>query len=109
MEEREAVFDAAQARAFILAKFQEQEDFLELEGIDLAGMVACAQQAEEAYMRENGVLDGGVYDDDEAFARVQEALLAAYPAYKMYLMRFAEDYLDYSEEYLESAGLIEWE
>ena len=106
MEEREAVFDAAaQARAFILAKFQEQGDFLELEGIDLAGMVACAQQAEEAYMRENGVLDGGVYDDDEAFARVQEA----YPAYKMYLMRFAEDYLDYSEEYLESAGLIEWE
>ena len=50
-----------------------------------------------------------MYDDDEAFERVQAALAAAFPAHRMYAMRFAEDYLDYSEDYLESLGLIEWE
>ncbi len=109
MEEREPVFNAEEACAFILAKFREQGDFVALEGMDLEGMVACAQRAEEAYMRESGVLDGDVYDDDAAFERVRAALTEAFPAHKMYAMRFAEDYLDYSEEYLESVGLIDWE
>jgi len=27
----------------------------------------------------------------------------------MYCMRFVDDYLDYSEQYLDSIGAIEWE
>lgn len=109
MENQEPVFEAAKARAYIAAKFREQGDFLVLDGVDLDAMVACAQQAEQAYMEASGALDGGVYDDDEAFERVQAALVAAFPEHRMYAMRFAEDYLDYSEDYLESLGLIEWE
>lgn len=109
MEANEPVFNAEEARAYILAKFRDQGDFLVLDGVDLDAMVACAQRAEQAYMEKNGVLDGGVYDDDEAFEQVQAALMAAFPEHKMYAMRFAEDYLDYSEDYLENAGLIDWE
>lgn len=109
MEAKEPVFEAEAARAYILAKFREQGDFLMLDGVDLDAMVACAQRAEQAYMERSGALDGGVYDDDEAFEQVQAALMAAFPEHKMYAMRFAEDYLDYSEDYLESIGLIEWE
>ena len=47
MEQNEAVFDAAAARAYILAKFREQGDFLVLDGVDLDAMVARAQQAEQ--------------------------------------------------------------
>ena len=60
-------------------------------------------------MEKSGVFDGGVYDDDEAFERVQAALMESFPEHKMYAMRFAEDYLDYSEEYLEESGLIDWD
>lgn len=109
MEQNEAVFDAAAARAYILAKFREQGDFLMLDGVDLDAMVARAQQAEQDYMEKSGVFDGGVYDDDEAFERVQAALMESFPEHKMYAMRFAEDYLDYSEEYLEESGLIDWD
>lgn len=109
MEANEPIYSAAEAQAYILARFREQGDFLVLDGVDLNAMVACAQQAEQAYMEKNGVLDGGVYDDDEAFEKVQAALMTAFPEHKMYAMRFAEDYLDYSEAYLENIGLIDWE
>jgi len=109
METKELVFDSAAACAFILEKFREQGDFLAIDGLNLDAMVATAQKAEQAYMEKNDVLDGGVYDDDEAFEAIQSALVVAFPEQKMYAMRFAEDYLDYSEAYLEEAGLIEWE
>ena len=45
--------------------------------------------------------------------KLYEMLIAAlqnkYPNYKMYAMRLAEDYLDFSEEYLVSVDAIEWE
>ena len=49
---------------------------------------------------ENYVLD---------FEYMMEKLQAAFPEQKMYAMRFVEDYMEYDEAYLESAGLIDWE
>lgn len=110
MEVNEPVYDARQACQFILEKFREQGDFLVLDGLDLEAMVECAQQADQAYMESAGALSGeGVYDDDDAFEQIKTALMKAFPEQKMYAMRFAEDYLDYSEDYLESIGLIDWE
>ena len=50
-----------------------------------------------------------VYDDDKAFEYMMEKLQASFPEQKMYVMRFVEDYMEYDEAYLESAGLIDWE
>lgn len=64
---------------------------------------------DEAYMEEAGVNDGEVYDDDAAYDYFMEKLPALFPEQKMYLMRFVEDYMEYSEAYLESIGAIDWE
>ena len=58
---------------------------------------------------EAGVNDGAVYDDDQAFDYMMKGLQAAFPEQKMYAMRFVEDYMEYDEAYLESAGLIDGE
>lgn len=109
MEEKEAVYNQAEACAFIENRFREQGDFLQLDNIDLTAMVKTAQAAEQAYLEACEDSEEGVYDDDEAYEKIRGALDVAFPEQKMYLMRFAEDYLDYSEEYMESIGLIEWD
>ena len=108
MEEKQPVYEAEAARAFIENKFREQGDFLQLE-VDLAAMVATAQEAEQAYLEKVEQSDSGEYDDDEAYEQIRTAMDKAFPDLKMYLMRFTDDYLDFSEEYLESIGMIEWE
>ena len=57
----------------------------------------------------SGDVTEAVYDDDKAFDYMMEKLQAAFPEQKMYAMRFVEDYMEYDEAYLESAGLIDWE
>ena len=49
------------------------------------------------------------YEDDDVYEMLIAALQNKYPNYKMYAMRLAEDYLDFSEEYLVSVDAIEWE
>ena len=49
------------------------------------------------------------YDDDEAYARIHRAMTEKYPDFKTYMMRLVDDYLDFSEDYLESIGAIDWE
>ena len=60
-------------------------------------------------MAASGADDGAVYDDDAAFDFMDEKMNERYPAQKMYLMRFVEDYMDYCEQYLDSIGAIDWE
>lgn len=109
MEENIAEYNREDAKEYIVAKFLEQGDFTMIEGLDISAMTETAVEAEQKYIEESGASDGGIYDDDEAFERIRDALSMTFPEFKMYCMRFAEDYLDYSEAYLESAGLIEWE
>ncbi len=108
METKE--YDAAEAKAYILEAFRKQGDFLEIvDETTLAEMVAAVLALDEEYMHVSGADDEAVYDDDAAFDFMHEKMNERYPAQKMYLMRFVEDYMDYNEAYLDSVGLIDWE
>lgn len=97
------------ARSFIAGKFVDQGDFNILPKDVFDKMLDKVMELDEAFMAETGVNDGQVYDDDRAFEYMMKRLQDAFPDQKMYAMRFVEDYMEYDETYLESAGLIDWE
>ena len=97
------------AKAYILNKFTEQGDFLILPAAVLDSMLTRALALDEAFMEESGVNDGAEYDDNAAYDYLFDALTKEFPDQKMYCMRFVDDYLDYSEQYLDSIGAIEWD
>ena len=107
--EEELVFDPEIAKEAILKKFLEKGDFSEENGFDAAAMVDVAVETECAYMEEADVFGEGAYDDDEAYEKILAAVKAAFEDKAMYAMRFTEDYLEYSEAYMEEAGFIAWE
>ncbi len=102
-------FNKDEARRFIAEKFVAQGDFNILPKDVFEKMLDKVMALDEAFMDEAGVNDGAVYDDDQAFDYMMKGLQAAFPEQKMYAMRFVEDYMEYDEAYLESAGLIDWE
>ena len=102
-------YSQADARAYIADKFTKQGDFSILPKDVFEKMLDKVMELDEAFMAQSGVNDGEVYDDDQAFEYMMQKLQEAYPEQKMYAMRFVEDYMEYDEAYLESAGLIEWE
>ena len=102
-------YSKAEARAYIANKFSEQGDFNILPKDVFEKMLDKVLELDEAFMAETGVNDGQVYDDDQAFEYMMKGLQEAFPEQKMYAMRFVEDYMEYDEAYLESAGLINWE
>lgn len=106
MEESGFVIDKNAMRAYVLDKFQKEGDFDFLKEEELAAMVDTMLELDAAYAESIG---DDVYDDDAAYDAMYAALQEKYPDYKMYCMRLAEDYLDFSEEYLVSIDAIEWE
>ncbi len=102
-------YSRTDARSYIADKFAEQGDFNILPKDVFEKMLDKVMDLDEAFMAEAGVNDGAVYDDDQAFEYMMKKLQEAFPEQKMYAMRFVEDYMEYSEAYLESAGLIDWE
>ena len=102
-------YNQVEARAYIADKFVQQGDFAILPKDVFDRMLDKVMELDESFMAESGVDEGAVYDDDRAFDYMMEKLQAAFPEQKMYAMRFVEDYMEYSEAYLESAGLIDWE
>ena len=102
-------FNKDEARRFIAEKFAAHGDFNILPKDVFERMLDKVMDLDEAFMAESGVDDGAVYDDDQAFDYMMKGLQAAFPEQKMYAMRFVEDYMEYDEAYLESAGLIDWE
>ena len=102
-------FNKDEARRIIAEKFAAQGDFNILPKDVFEKMLDKVMALDEAFMAESGVNDGAVYDDDQAFEYMMKGLQAAFPEQKMYAMRFVEDYMEYDEAYLESAGLIDWE
>ena len=102
-------YSRADARAFIEKKFDQQGDFGILSREVFEKMLDKVMDLDEAFMAQTGVNDGAVYDDDQAFEYMMKELQTAFPEQKMYAMRFVEDYMEYDEAYLESAGLIDWE
>ena len=102
-------YSKAEARAYIANKFSEQGDFNILPKDVFEKMLDKVMELDEAFMAETGVNDGQVYDDDQAFEYMMKGLQEAFPEQKMYAMRFVDDYMEYDEAYLESAGLIDRE
>lgn len=105
----EEEYSLEKAREYILNQFREQGDFLILPADVLEAMLTRAMELDEAFMESSGVNDGAEYDDDAAFDALFEGLQKDFPDQKMYCMRFVDDYLEYSERYLDSIGAIEWE
>lgn len=105
----EEVYSSEQALEFILEKFKDMGDYDFIEGHLFNEMVERVLKLDEEYMKESGVEEGGVYDDDEAYEYMHEKMMEEYPEYKMYMMRLVEDYMEFNEQYLESVGAIEWE
>lgn len=96
-------------RAYVINKFTAEGDFDFLKEGELSAIVDAMRGFDEEYMRASGADVGKLYDDDDAYELIFMNLQAAYPQYKMYCMRLAEDYLDFVEEYLASVNAIEWE
>ena len=110
MENQQVEYDPVKAKEYIVAKFTEQGDFLQIvTPEELNGMVTAVMALDEQYMEQSGANEGAVYDDDAAFDYMNEQMAQKYPEHKMYMMRLVEDYMDYCEAYLDSIGAIEWE
>ena len=97
----EQEYSVENAKKFIKERFVQQGDF--------DRMLDRVVELDEEFMEKSGVNDGEVYDDDKAFDYLFEGLQKDFEEQKMYCMRFVEDYMDYSEAYLESIGAIEWD
>ncbi|NLI53490.1 MAG: hypothetical protein GX417_04115 [Clostridiales bacterium] len=108
METKE--YSEAEAKAYILGCFREQGDFAEVaDDAQLEKMVSAVMAHDAAFMKQTGADEGEVYDDDAAYDYMYEKMTAQFPDFKTYMLRLVEDYMDYSERYLDSLGLIDWE
>ena len=105
----EQEYSVENAKKFIKQRFMEQGDFLILKEDVFDRMLDRIIELDESFMETNGVNDGEVYDDEKAFDYLFAEMQKSFEEQKMYCMRFVEDYMDYSEEYLESIGAIEWD
>ena len=94
-------------KAYILNKFNVEGDFDFLKDGLMEELVDAMMAIDQSYLAKLGEDDD--YDDNDAYDLLYEGMQKKYPELKMYAMRLSEDYLDFSEEYLESVGAIEWE
>ena len=99
--------DLNEMKAYILNKFNVESDFDFLKDGLMEELVDAMMAIDQNYLAKLGEDDD--YDDDDAYDLLYEGMQKKYPELKMYAMRLSEDYLDFSEEYLESVGAIEWE
>ncbi len=99
--------DLNEMKAYILNKFNVEGDFDFLKDGLMEELVDAMMAIDQNYLAKLGEDDD--YDDDDAYDLLDEGMQKKYPERKMYAMRLSEDYLDFSEEYLESVGAIEWE
>lgn len=99
--------DLNEMKAYILNKFNVEGDFDFLKDGLMEELVDAMIAIDQNYLAKLGEDDD--YDDDDAYDLLYEGMQKKYPELKMYAMRLSEDYLDFSEEYLESVGAIEWE
>ena len=105
----EQEYSVENAKKFIKECFVAQGDFLIFKEEIFDSMLDRIVALDEEFMEKSGVNDGEVYDDDKAFDFLFEGMQKSFEEQKMYCMRFVEDYIDYSEQYLESIGAIDWE
>ncbi len=105
----EEEYSLENAKAYIKNKFTEQGDFLIFTSDIFDAMLNRIIALDEEFMENSGVNDGAEYDDNAAYEFMYDKMTHEFPDQKMYCMRFIDDYLDYSEAYLDSIGAIDWE
>ena len=105
----EQEYSVENAKKFIKERFVSQGDFLIFKEEIFDSMLDRIVELDEEFMESTGVNDGEIYDDDKAFDFLFEGMQKSFEEQKMYCMRFVEDYMDYSEQYLDSIGGIDWE
>lgn len=96
-------------REYVLAKFKAEGDFAFLKDGEIEHMVDNLVRLDAEFMERTGAIEGEVYDDDDAYDFLCTAMKQMYPDYQIYCLRLSEDYLDFSEEYLESIDAIDWD
>ncbi len=93
-------------REYVLGKYRNEGEFDFMKEGMLEKIVELLLRVDAAYME--GLEEEGEYDDDAAYELLFESMRKQFPDYKMYAMRFCEDYLDFAEEFLVNEGAIEW-
>ena len=102
----EELFDKAAAAAKIKECFDNEGDFSFMKPEELESMIARFVEIDCAYMEELG---DEPYDEQIVYDRLEAAASEQLPQYKAYLMRLCDDYMDFMEQYMVDAGLVEWE
>jgi hypothetical protein len=100
--------DLKKAQQAISAKLS-GGDYTFMAGDKLFDMVGECLRLDGEFMRETGVDEGNVYDDDKAYEKIFNGLCARFPEMKMYCMRFTEDYMDAFEAFLDDTGMLAWD
>lgn len=101
------ILELAGAKTYIAEKFTNQGDFAFIPDNDFSAMLDALIALDNAYLDEIGEDDP--YDEDLIFERMTGELNKRFPAYKTYVMRFVDDYMDFMEQYLVSIDAVEWE
>ena len=99
-----------EALEYVLEAMKKSEAFKGIENDDVKKYAELALETDFAYMDENKVSDGGVYDEDEAYDYIMEKLSSDKDDETAAMISMIVDgYLEYFDEYLEKNDLIEWE
>lgn len=102
----EDIFDKNDALEKIKVNFGNEGDFSFMKPEELESVLKKLIEIDHDYMLGLG---DEPYDEDVVYERLQAAANEALPQYKTYLMRLVDDYMDFMEQYLVDAGIIEWE
>ena len=109
-------YDKAAAVSYIAAHVDKKEHKALLD--QLFVLLDEIIDADMAYMHETGVLDADgnagdeYYDDDEALEFILETLMERHaytPEQELQVGQLIGDYIELQQDFLESAGLVEWE
>lgn len=98
--------DLTGAKEYITEKYRNAGDFDFVPDDDLSSMLELLIKLDDEYLKE---IDDDFYDEEVVYERFLNALNKSFDKYKIYNMRFADDYMDYMEQYLASIDAIDWE
>ena len=102
----EELFDKAEAASAIRTSFDNEGDFAFMKPEELDSVIEKLVAIDYDYM--SGLGDEP-YDEDAIYDKLIAAANETLPQHKTYLMRLVDDYMDFMEQYLVDAGIIEWE
>lgn len=102
----EELFDRNDALSKIKANFDNEGDFSFMKPEELEAVLTKLIAIDYDYMQDLGEEP---YDEDVVYEKLEAAANETLPQYKTYLMRLVDDYMDFMEQYLVDAGIIEWD